>query len=102
MDRETQVYYMDTGLNKKYFLHQKDLRNFVRDHAEPLKMDESFSVFIKKTRIGVKKKDIVRVIGEGSEHFTIEDIFTAQDGGIIVVLDNGCIEDLKKVSLAKG
>lgn len=102
MDRETKVYYVDTGLNKRHFLHEISLKSFVAECAESLKMEESSSIFIKKTRIGVKKGDIVRVTGEGSEHFTIEDIFTAQDGGIIVVLDNGCIEDLKKVSLAKG
>ena len=100
MDRE--IYYVDTGLNKRYFLDEISLKNFVAEFAESLKMKESSSIFIKKTRIGIQRGDTVRVVGEGSEHFTIEDIFTAQDGGIIVVLDNGCIEDLKKVSLAKG
>ena len=102
MDRETKVYYVDTGLNKRYFLDEISLKNFVAECAESLKMEESSSIFIKRTRIGVQRGDTVRVLGEGDKRFTVEDIFSAQDGGLIVILNEGEVEDLKKVSLARG
>jgi len=100
MDRDTRVYYVDTGMIKKYFLDELSLKNFVAECAETLKMEESSSIFIKKTRIGIQRGDTVQVIGEGGR-FKVKDIFSAQDGWLIVINEYGEVEDLAKVSLVR-